>query len=349
MVYCYMRQIQSSVFIESQSVYYTEHNTVLITQSRVQLIDRQSANYTSHNTVLIPQPRIQLIDSQSANYTEHNPVLITLFTTWTNAPQLHLCHNNTVRNWNQLKPSVRSILFTNDTEVSEDVSHRNWSVLPVQVKASGLPVLKNMYIDAIKHSPSPFYAYANGDLLFTEGLRDTLVAVQKSDVFDKTRYLLIVGTRTNVKDVTSHESRDTMSISNLSKTRGLFTPELFEGIDYFITNGTYPWSTIPEIVIAREGYDNWLLHNSRNEDHVTIDATKTLLALHQSTDYNRPGSSSNFNYNRDLLFKLFKQTHYMGGICTCTDFITDYNHRHEIIVKRRDNKPKFCNRGMRNK
>ena len=280
-------------------------------------------------------------ESASAANTAYNTVLITLFTTWTNSPKLHLCHNNTVRNWNQLKPFVRPIIFTNDTELSQDMSHRKWDVLPIRKEATGRPVLKYMYVDAIKHSPSSFYAYANGDLLFTEGLRDTLIAVQNSDVFDKTRYLLIVGTRTNVKDVTSHESRDTMGISDVSKRGRLFTPE---GIDYFITNGTYPWSTIPEIVIARGGYDNWILHNSRNIGHVTIDATKTLLALHQSASYiYKPDRSPNSNYNRDLLFKLFKQTHYKTGICTCTDFITDYDHRHEIIIKKREYKPNFCN------
>ena len=66
----------------------------------------------------------------------------------------------------------------------------------------------------------------------------------------------------------------------LSKTGKLFTAW---GEDYFITNSNYPWKDCPEVVVGRVAYDNWLVLNANKRRHTTIDATRTLLALHQTT------------------------------------------------------------------
>jgi hypothetical protein len=44
-----------------------------------------------------------------------------------------------------------------------------------------------------------------------------------------------------------------------------------------------PWKDCPEVVVGRVAYDNWLVLNANKRRHTTIDATRTLLALHQTT------------------------------------------------------------------
>ncbi|KAK3599737.1 hypothetical protein CHS0354_037210, partial [Potamilus streckersoni] len=54
--------------------------------------------------------------------------------------------------------------------------------------------------------------------------------------------------------------------------------------DYFITSTSYPWKDIPDIVIGRRAYDNWLVLNARTMMHRVLDATETILAVHQTTN-----------------------------------------------------------------
>jgi hypothetical protein len=60
--------------------------------------------------------------------------------------------------------------------------------------------------------------------------------------------MLIVGQRTNVKNVGEEDASTHESIMKISKTGKLFTEC---GEDYFITNANYPWHDCPEVVIGR--------------------------------------------------------------------------------------------------
>jgi hypothetical protein len=62
----------------------------------------------------------------------------------------------------------------------------------------------------------------------------------------------------------------------------------------------------PEVVVGRLAYDNWLVLNANKRRHTTIDATRTLLALHQTTEKgNDEGRSHpNAHYNGNILRKL---------------------------------------------
>ena len=76
--------------------------------------------------------------------------LLTLFTSWTNRKDLSLVRNLTLRNWSQLKPFIVPVLFTNDSQLAAQAVLSGWHTLPVSKTAIGVPVLKNMYLDAMK-------------------------------------------------------------------------------------------------------------------------------------------------------------------------------------------------------
>ena len=70
-----------------------------------------------------------------------------------------------------------------------------WNVLPVSKTGKGVPVLKNMYLDAIKVFNSTFYAYTNSDILFTDTLVITLLSVLTSNL-NKSHPVMLIGRRT---------------------------------------------------------------------------------------------------------------------------------------------------------
>jgi len=97
-------------------------------------------------------------------------------------------YNNTLHNWASLNEKyereVRPILYTANVTSDELVTSAlrlGWTVLQVpRASEFGIPFIKDMYMDAVRRfRDCPFYAYANGDILFDRGLIDTLQAVNK--------------------------------------------------------------------------------------------------------------------------------------------------------------------------
>ena len=271
-------------------------------------------------------------------FNESEP-LLTLFTSWNQNSEKYLVHNLTVKNWLSLHPFVIPVIFTNETEVADECRRQGWEVFPVRVAAAdGIPVLKYMYQDVMAAFNTTFYAYCNGDILFTDNLVDTLISLTKS--IDIHKPSMIIGKRTNVDNVTEIEASNWGNLSAIAKSRG----KLFTGYaeDYFITPRSYPWKDIAEVVIGRRAYDNWLVFYSRKQKHTVIDATQTLLAVHQTTKAgNFEGHGhKNRDYNDKLLVKLYKRVKYGAGLVDCSEHFTKYDKNSIVFTNR--GVPKHC-------
>ncbi|XP_069113165.1 uncharacterized protein [Argopecten irradians] len=315
--------------------------------------DNLVVEFKDNKTVIPPVPRDQLYISQlnkhfvnatmstadNVNEITQNAststTLLTLFTSWYIKAEKYICHNNTIRNWNSLKPSVKPIIFTNNNIISKEVRKKGWNSLPVHQASFGIPVLKFMYRDVLKVAKSHFYGYSNGDIIFTSTLIHTLTAVVNSTVIPKDRPIMIIGRRTNVLNVTPEEASSEESVSKTARKRGKLFTDYAE--DYFITTADYPWGDIPEVVIGRRAYDNWLVLNARKRKHITIDATQTLLAVHQTTKAgNKEGHHSlHAELNHSLLSRLYKSLNYAAGRTSCAEYYTCYNDVMKPIVQKR--------------
>ncbi|KAL3860540.1 hypothetical protein ACJMK2_010656 [Sinanodonta woodiana] len=268
--------------------------------------------------------------------------LLTLFTSWNDSKDKHLVHNITSVNWLSLRPFVVPVVFTNESGVTEACNNSGWMILPVRVSAAeGVPVLKYMYIDAMEKFNSDFYAYSNSDILFTDTLIKTLLSLLAHNSSSKT-HTFIIGKRTNVDNVTMVEGSSWIELTKVAKKRG----KIFTGYaeDYFITSSSYPWKDIPEVVIGRRAYDNWLVLNARKQKHQVIDASDTILAVHQTTKAgNFEGHShKNGEYNHKLLAKLYRSIRYGAGVTDCAEKVTKLN-KGEIVISSRTKLFRQCN------
>ncbi|KAK3599735.1 hypothetical protein CHS0354_037207 [Potamilus streckersoni] len=270
-----------------------------------------------------------------------NP-LLTLFTTWLESKDKYTVHNLTSVNWLSLRPLIIPVVFTNETSLAEECSQKGWRVLPVRATAAqGAPVLKYMYLDVMKRFDSNFYAFANSDILFTDKLVETLSDILKNDSSFK-GHTLIIGKRTNVDNLTKSEGSSLSALESVSKKRGKSFGTYAE--DYFITSASYPWKDIPDIVIGRRAYDNWLVLNARRMKHRVLDASETILAVHQTT---KAGNFEGWkhqgtNYNHKLLVKLYKKVPYTAGYTDCAEFVTRKD-KIKISITRRLKLAKHCN------
>jgi hypothetical protein len=66
--------------------------------------------------------------------------------------------------------TVKPIFFSDDADLLNQIKSKGWDVQRPSKTAIGIPILKYMYLDAMKTYRSKFYAYVNGDILFTQSL-----------------------------------------------------------------------------------------------------------------------------------------------------------------------------------
>jgi len=70
-------------------------------------------------------------------------------------------------------------------------------------------------------------------------------------------------------------------VTTLARQKG----QLFDvgGIDYiFVAKNKFPWQHIPDLVIARNGYNNFVVVTAIENNVSVVDATSTLLVVHQT-------------------------------------------------------------------
>lgn len=268
--------------------------------------------------------------------------LLTLFTTWKSAKSKYIAYNNTVKNWMKLLPYVSSpVVFTHDKFLSEQCTAEGWYALPIgRTAAGGAPVLKDMFREVMTRFQSLFYAFSNADILYDNSLIQTLFATAKTQ--DLNKPILMVGIRTNVQNVMPHEVITWDAMKSTAKRRGkLF---LRNAEDYFIASFSYPWHSIPDVVIGRRAYDNWLVLNARKKKHLLIEISDTVLALHQTT------KAGNFeghrhrdgNYNLRLLTRLYGKIQYGAGSTICAPMKSNRGLNKTVIFTRRIKLMKLC-------
>ena len=279
--------------------------------------------------------------------------LLTLFTSWTDDSKKHLVHNHTVKNWASFLPFVIPVIITNEPVIASECKRKGWKVLPLRVTAAdGIPVLKHMYEDVMLAYNTTFYAYSNSDILYTNTLIDTLVSyayklydslnivssantsVQLVKSSDIQKPVLIIGRRVNVEHVNEAESSTWKNITSTARRRG----ELFSQYakDYFITTKIYPWKDIADVVIGVQHYDNYLVYNARKHNHTVIDATKTLLAFHQTTSAGNYESRAHTHvlYDYKLLKKIDPHINYHAGKADCAEYYTKYQDGCIVVTNR---------------
>ena len=216
--------------------------------------------------------------------THYHKPLLTLFTTFKNSSEKFYFYANTLRNWAVMVSRVNLVLFVygTDPNMIKIAKSLGWRIHNTpRVNNYGTPYLKEMYKVVSETYNSSFYGYCNGDILFDNGLADTVEALSKFTESEQIPRLMVVGRRTNYEMKESEELYNVTDIQRAAKAKGkLFMPD---AVEYFlIAHNDYPWHKVPDIVIGRSAYDNYLVAFAIMQGITVVDATSTILALHQT-------------------------------------------------------------------
>lgn len=263
--------------------------------------------------------------------TSNLPLMI-LFTTSSSLAENSQIYSNTLKTWASMKPFIQPVIFTNITEMSVFANAAGWYTLPLPgCTCDGVPILREMFQTIFKFTHTDLAAYANSDILFNPGLIDSLIGLK--DFLDRNNVpILMTGKRI---DVFIDKIKDNIvaNVAEVDKLLGEGVLSWDYAADYFVTNRKFPWSKVPDLVVGRALYDNWIIDFSRKKNVKVIDSTNTVNALHQTTKSNKP-RTGNSMCNKELLIKLRLLPQYpiKFGQISCASHQTAFSFKNNVQI-----------------
>jgi hypothetical protein len=268
-------------------------------------------------------------------------LLLTLFTTLGTTSVNDGITQILLDNWSTLGENVQPYMFYlpgQDHVVNLAVS-RGWKAIPVpKMNKYSVPYLRNMYQAVTAVSDSEFYGYANSDIIFDSGLAGTLKVLRKKlTMYDP---VLVIGRRTSL-NFSIYENLTVSHFKDVRKVAESGILDRADAEDYFLVTRSFPWKLLPDLVIGRKGYDNFLVAKSIENNVSVIDATDTITSLHLKR-------TPNINMRKigDHLFnkyKLVNKFDYMKAMTISAPYYTRTNENGLIEIKKRHYDRRFEN------
>ncbi|XP_046373943.2 uncharacterized protein LOC124147309 [Haliotis rufescens] len=269
-------------------------------QNTMVLVDTHKKEHRDGSPQSGEQDKVRTISGTS----EH--VLLVLFSTWINKKGKEHVQRSVLGTWRTWLTHIKPVLLTDDPGARLNAEKSGWQVRGVGETGCGntsMPTLRGMFNDIIAQykGTADLFGFANGDLVFDDGLLTTMQALvkQERDVL-RSRPVMVLGKRTNV------DMKGNVTVTDVSQVKGHASRGRYPGegsSDFFFTNHLFPWDRVPEIVIGRVGFGMWIVAYARANNVTLYDVTKTVTAIHMTTKEGifESGKSANAWCNHKLV------------------------------------------------
>jgi hypothetical protein len=234
-------------------------------------------------------------------------------------PHIRTIQRNALQSWLDL-PDTEVLLVGDEPGLAETAAEFNVRLLPhLKRNEQGTPLVNSIFDLARQASQSTLVVYVNADMLFTADLVQGARAV-----FSQAAHFLVVGQRWDL-DVRQEIDFSTGWEDRLRgqvHIQGRLHPP--QGSDYFI----FPrdqFSEMPPFAIGRAGWDNWMIYFACQAGWPVVDATPSILAVHQNHDYSHlPGGLPHYDQAESIqntalaggfvhLYNMLDTTHVLKG------------------------------------
>jgi hypothetical protein len=195
--------------------------------------------------------------------------------------RIAVIQRNAIQSWLLLSPDVEVMLIGDDPGTSETAREFGIRhVKHIERNETGAKYLSSIFTQAQNLARYPIVAYINCDIML---MSDFLRAVEQVSAW-RNRFLM-AGRRWEIDILEPWEfqaSNWEAGLRNRVLARGKRRSQ--HAIDYFVfPRGMYP--DIPPLVIGRFWWDHWLIWRARSTPIPMVDATATVMAVHQNHDY----------------------------------------------------------------
>jgi hypothetical protein len=241
--------------------------------------------------------------------------LLTLFATpKAFSGHIGVIQRNAIQSWIRMSPKPEIILFGTDPGTAEIAAEFSLRHVPnIKCNEWGTPLVSDLFEQAETLGQTPVLSYVNSDILLFDDFANAVTRVASS-----APKFLMVGRRTDVDITEPIEFRDGWASRLRDRARRDGILQIARSIDYFaFSRGLYP--SIPPLAVGRFWWDNWLLWKARAVQACVVDASRTVLAVHQNHDYRHTG------YGRGKLDVMASEESIRNARLTCEANATDYD------------------------
>ncbi len=201
-------------------------------------------------------------------------------------PHIATIQRNAITSWTLLQPRPEIIIFGEEEGTSDICNELGLRHSPEMARNEhGTPLLNNIFQMASRMATHQHVCFINADIVLME---DFMSAVRTVSVWRQ--QFLMVGRRWDVGITQPLEFRDPQWRENLKTTvQDCGKQQLPTWIDYFVfPKGLY--QNLPAFAIGRPFYDNWLIWQTARLKAPIVDASASVMAVHQNHDYSHvPG------------------------------------------------------------
>lgn len=196
--------------------------------------------------------------------------------------QIDVIQRNAINSWQLLHPNIEILLIGDDhgaAEVCQELGIRH--IKNVRRNRNGTKYLASIYDRAQEVAGHDLLCHVNCDILLMSDFRGAVESMSKLHG----RFLLS-GRRW---DVDIHEPWDFQQreweerLRTLTRQTNRQRPA--QWIDYFVFSKGLYYHQVPDFVVGRPGWDNWLLWFARSSGAAVVDASSVVCAVHQNHDY----------------------------------------------------------------
>ena len=230
--------------------------------------------------------------------------MITFFT----CPKLHtgvtkIHQENCFKSLEKINLKKEIIVFDDISQFkNEDFTEDFYRIInDIEINEFGTPFINKIFDKAIKQSKYEILIYLNSDII----LNDTLIKALEIIINSNNDKFIGIGRRINIdlNDLIFKFDRDHIE----DQVEKKFQTQNKWGIDYFIFKKKN-FISIPDFLIGRTCWDNWILNKSKKEKFKLIDCTSIIECFHPNHDYTHIKSKKKKTHHkgteREYNFKL---------------------------------------------
>lgn len=202
-----------------------------------------------------------------------------------------MIQRNAIKSWTLL-PDVEVILLGEEQGLAEAAKELGVKHIPhVGRNANGVPLISSMFNLARENSNSELLCIINADMmLMPDFFKNAKQVAQLKDKF------VLLSQRWDY-DITSSldfaEGWQSRLREDVRKQNQLHRPA---GSDFFLFPKSC-YADIPNFIIGRAGWDNWMIYKACKENWAVIDCTPSVMIVHQNHDYaHLPGGKPHYEH-----------------------------------------------------
>jgi hypothetical protein len=188
---------------------------------------------------------------------------------------------NALESWIGLRDDVQIVLIGDEPGIV-DVAHEMGveHVGGIEKSKHGTPRLDSAFSSAETVARFPLWSFINADIVLLEDFLPAVDRVAKAFgqfvMVGECRDLPVAG-RIRLREGVVREQLRCRALQE-GRLRG------YAALDYFVfPRGLF--DPLPPFLIGRANFDNWLVWRARSRRHPVVDATRGVVAIHQSHDY----------------------------------------------------------------